>query len=207
MKRVAILLIASAFMAFGSAAKAGDPLGLYIGGAVGQANVRLDRSVSETAYGVSLRHTGWKAMVGIRPVRLLGAELDYWDFGSSNYAGNTFAPPNGPGGTVATVHTKAAGTFGLLYAPIPIPMLDVFGKLGAARTQLDLNGRLLDVFCPAGFTNCAVIATRQTETDLAYGAGVQLKFGAAALRAEYERIDATFGAPYMYSFGITYTFP
>jgi hypothetical protein len=191
-----------------SAATAADPFGLYIGGAVGQAGVELDRSVSDTAYGVRMHDTGWEAMVGIRPVPIVGAELEYVDFGNPSYAKNTFAPPSAPGGTIATAHTKAEGIYGLLYAPIPTPTLDVFGKLGAARTQFDLNGRLVGVFCPttAIAPNCPAIAVRQTETDLAYGAGVQLRLGAAALRAEYERINATFGAPYMFWFGVTWTF-
>jgi len=206
-RRLAIFSTATA-LAVSSAAGAADPLGLYIGGAVGQADLNLDRSVSDTAYDVHMHDTGWNAMIGIRPLPILGAELEYLDFGNLSYAVSTFAPPAAPGGTTATTHTKAEGIFGMLYAPIPTPMFDIFGKLGAARTQLKLNGQLLGVFCPvtAIAPSCPYIADHQTETDLAYGAGVQLRFGAAALRAEYERINASFGAPYMYSFGLTWTF-
>ncbi|HUN74781.1 MAG TPA: outer membrane beta-barrel protein [Steroidobacteraceae bacterium] len=206
--RLAIVSAATAVaVAVSSAVKAADPFGLYIGGAVGQADLDLDRSVSDTAYDVHMHHTGWKAVIGIRPLPILGAELEYLDFGNPSYAESTFAPPAAPGGTIATTHTKAEGIFGVLYAPIPIPMVDIFGKVGAARTQFDLNGQLLDVFCPVTpiAPSCPYIADHQTETDLAYGAGVQLKFGAAALRAEYERINASFGAPYMFSFGVTWT--
>ena len=208
MKLVAMFFAAGLFLASGGVAIAGDTLGLYVGGAVSHADVSLNQSASYFYSPIDLHHTGWKVMLGIRPVRIVAVELEYLDFGRTSYGGNAAPPTEGPIYLTAATHTKAAAAFAVLYAPIPIPTLDVFGKLGAARTQFDSNGEFFDIFCPLKSIDpaCPFFANRITETDLAYGGGVQVRFGAAALRAEYERIDATFGAPYMYSLGITWTF-
>ena len=206
MARLAIFSTVVALAASG-AAKAADPLGFYIGGAVGQADVALDRSLSDTLNDVHMHDRGWELIAGVRPLQLLGAEVEYMNFGNPNYAASGFPPQSPPVNTIAaTAHVTADAVFGLLYAPLPIPWLDVYGKLGAARTQLNLNGRILDLFCVAGTVSCGVIATHETETDLAYGAGVQVKFDAAALRVQYERINASFGNPYMFTIGATWTF-
>jgi opacity protein-like surface antigen len=209
-RHLAIFSMAVA-LAESSAGRAADPVGLYLGGAVGQADVDVDRGAADAPYDVHVHHTAWKAMIGIRPLRILGAELEYLNFGNPSYTQLDYSNATGATGTA---RTKAEAAFGMLYAPIPIRILDVYGKVGAAHTQLDVNGKLLGYYsCLAGSTpaNCGVFTTRETETDFAYGAGVQLMFGAAALRAEYERIDARFpymfaGDPYMFSFGVTWTF-
>lgn len=69
-------------------------------------------------------------------------------------------------------------------------------------------GQPLGIFCPITTIapSCPYLSEHLTETDLAYGAGVRLRYGAAAFRAEYERINASFGAPYLFSVGVTWTF-
>jgi hypothetical protein len=73
--RGALLLIASiAFVAPGIAA-AEDPLGLYIGGALGQATLRtghvpyLQSLLGTSPAAISEHDTGWKALIGSRPLQ------------------------------------------------------------------------------------------------------------------------------------------
>ena len=182
------------------AALAATPFGLFVGAAGGEADVRMERSLTSTLNDVSEHDTGWKVMVGIRPIQLVGVELEYLDFGSPSYRSGTFPL------TTGTVRAKAETLLGVLYAPLPVPFLDVYGKLGPARLQTSVHGTIGGIFCPAFQPNCGVISNSQTNTDLAYGAGVQLKFGSAAIRAEYERIKANTGDPSLASLGLTWTF-
>ncbi len=48
--------------------------------------------------------------------------------------------------------------------------------------------------------------TSDWNTNFAYGAGLQGKIGALAIRAEYERISASGGNPDIISLGVTWTF-
>ncbi len=186
---------------FRKMAVAEDLLGLYIGAAVGESDVRLDRSLTSTLNDVSEHHSGWKAIVGIRPLPIVGAELEYLDFGNPSYASDV-----SPTITGGVVNAKAEALFGMVYAPIPISFLDVYGKLGLTRLQMDANGAISGLPCPSNPVHCGVIAVSRTNTDLGYGAGVQFKFGAAAVRAEYERINSSIGDPDMVSLSITWTF-
>jgi hypothetical protein len=200
MKKASVIIVLIALGTWGAAttAFAEDPLGFYIGAAAGESDVRLDRSLTSTLNDVSEHHGGWKAIVGIRPLSIVGAELEYLDFGNPSYTSGAF--------TSGVVVAKAGALFGMVYAPIPIPFLDVYGKLGLTRLQNTVNGRISGLPCPSSFVNCGVIAVSRTNTDLGYGAGMQFKFGAAAVRAEYERINSSIGDPNMASLGLTWTF-
>jgi hypothetical protein len=59
-------------------------------------------------------------------------------------------------------------------------------------------------FCPAQIV--VIYQQNQWSTDFAYGAGAQAKFGAIAIRAEYERISASGGNPDILSLGVTWIF-
>jgi hypothetical protein len=180
------------------AALAATPFGLYVGAAGGQSDVRLDRSLADTNSDISEHSTGWQIMVGIRPIQLLGAELGYVDFGGSSYR-------TGP--DFGTEHAKAETLSGLVYAPLGVPHLDLYGKLGAARLQTSTHGIVAGLFCPASYLapGCPYFAKSRTTTDLAYGGGLQVKFGSAALRAEYQRIQSDSGDPGLVSLGLTWT--
>jgi opacity protein-like surface antigen len=197
----ALLIVASAFC---TPAIAQEPLGLYLGAAAGSADVRADAHFADTLNDISRTATGWKAMVGIRPLPIVGAEFEYVDFGDSNYRQSDSVPTT----TTGNVRSRAETLFGLLYAPIPVPFLDVFAKAGAARLQTKLHGFLSPVFCPNSTVDpgCPFFSGSASTTDFAYGAGVQLKFSALALRAEYERINSGLGAPDLLSLGVTWTF-
>jgi hypothetical protein len=92
------------------------------------------------------------------------------------------------------------------YLPLPVPFLDIFGKLGIARLQSDTTG--LRAGCipdtPSGFG--ASFRQDFSSTNFAYGAGVQSKFHDFAVRAEYERISASDGSPDIVSLRVMRTF-
>ena len=181
---------------------ADDPLGLYVGGALGQSDVRVDESVFGGPPGFAAHRDGWKLLLGLRPISLLGAELDYTDFGNARFAG----PPNSLGSALrGDTHPKATTLFGVIYAPIPVPRFDVYAKAGVARLQTSVNANYCAV-SPCVVTAAAPLALSRTDVRLAYGAGVQFKFAAFAGRLEYERISASTGDPDLTSIGITWSF-
>jgi opacity protein-like surface antigen len=192
---------------------AANPLGFYVGGAVGQATVRADQVLFVDPTGIpftgpislSKNHAGWKLLGGLRPISLIGAEFEYVDFGSST-ASHT---PAGFGiGYTADMRAKAAAAFGVLYAPLPVPFLDVYGKAGLARLQTTVNanagqGCFAPLFCAV---HGGELHRDQTEVRFGYGAGTQVKLDRFAIRVEYERISASKGDPDLLSIGATWTF-
>lgn len=48
-----------------------NPLGFYVGGAVGQA-----RDTYSAFGAIDATRTGWKALVGIKPIAFLGGEIE-----------------------------------------------------------------------------------------------------------------------------------
>jgi len=172
-----------------------NPLGVYVGGSIGRWDVHLSQLWTVTPSGEPeiVRHpSGWTVSLGIRPVRLVGAELEYLDFGTIYYQ-------------PSTVRTNAEALAAVLYAPIPVSFLDVYAKVGPAHWHTIANGHIV-VFCPALDTTCGDIGSNLGRTDLFYGAGVQFNLGPVALRTEYERLNAAPEHPYMYSLGLTWTF-
>jgi len=167
-------------------------VGLYLGGAVGQSRVEA----TTLEYGSEEfreSHSAFKVMVGIRPISLVGAELAYIHFGD---------PAGSLGFQPADVNMKGAAAFGIVY--LPVPVVDIYLKAGVARIDSTVNG--------ANPFNCGYICgsnlfrLERTDTHFAEGVGTQYKFGAWAVRVEYERFDAAGGNPSLLSAGVTWTF-
>jgi opacity protein-like surface antigen len=139
-------------------------------------------------------HSAFQLMAGVRPISLLGAEVDYMDFGH---------PGGSLNGAPASATLKGAAAFGLLY--LPVPVIDIYAKAGLARLQSSLGG--VSAVQPA-CVPCALSLFRldRTNTHFAAGAGAQYKLGAFALRAEYEYFNAGGANPGLVSLGITWTF-
>jgi outer membrane protein with beta-barrel domain len=170
-----------------SRARADGSLGAYAGASVGPSTVKAD------PLEFSQHDRGWKVLVGIRPLTLLGAEITYTDFGYPNYSQGV------PGGLNASVRASSAEALGLVYLPLPVPLLDVYGKGGVAR--LNYRARSSN-----GCLACNHFNADHTETRVAYGGGAQLKFDRLAVRIEYDRISAIDGDPSLLSVGITWSF-
>ena len=96
---------------------------------------------------------------------------------------------------------------GVGYLPLPVPFLQLYGKLGVARLHSDAQVSSIPPTCPVGFGCTVPYTVRQNQwtTDLAYGAGAQARFGSVGIRAEYERINASPGSPDLFSLGVTWT--
>jgi hypothetical protein len=183
-----------------SRALAFDVLGLYLGGAAGRSQVEANAPIPVGDF--KANRTGYKVMAGIRPLSLFSAELDYFDLGHSS---------NNLGGLEADATIKGTAAFGLFY--LPIPLVDIYAKVGMARMQSTLNvfnpaqspGTL---FCTTSAPNCNVPTFQQSQshTGFAGGVGAQFKLGSWGMRGEFERFNTSGGNPTMLSVGLTWTF-
>jgi hypothetical protein len=203
-----VLLTMFAAGAFGASSSvlADNPLGAYIGAGAGVSNIGNDNYSNNYGYNGNFgNNLVWKVTAGIRPISIVGAELEYIDFGSNNghdgYYGNYyFFGPNS--------HPKATVLYGVGYLPLPLPFLDVYGKLGAARLQTDITS----FSYPPGYGTCAqpCVPTPyridQSDNKFAYGVGVQTHYQDFAFRAEYEGINSQYGNPAAFTVGFTWTF-
>lgn len=134
---------------------------LYLGAGIGQSNADIgDIEISN----LDEKDMAWKIFGGARIASVLGAELNYIDFGKAS-------------GDGADLEYKALAAYGLFYLPLPLPILDVYAKAGLAKIDLDIDA--------ADFST--------DDTQFAYGLGAQLKFGSWAIRAEYERFKVKDG--------------
>jgi hypothetical protein len=156
---------------------------------------------------MSKNDTGWKIMLGVRPISLIGAELEYVDFGHPTLS---YTPVGVGLGWQADLRATARSAFGVLYAPIPVPAFDLYGKVGMSSLHSTVNATgSWGCFPPAecvAVNQTAAFHLDRTDTDLAYGAGLQVKLAGFAIRAEYERIRESTGDPSLMSLGIIWTF-
>lgn len=204
--------LAALACALSSAAFADNPIGLYVGAGVGASNVNNNNYDYPNGYDGGFRDhdAAWKVMVGVRPVPLIGAELEYLDFGSG-HGSNGFYGVNDYYDYGAFSHPKAEVLYGVGYLPLPLPFLDVFGKVGVAHLQTDISYQTCTSTVPVagGGLTCNGLTTSridQSDTNFAYGAGVQTKFQDFAFRVEYERIQSNYGNPSSVMVGLTWTF-
>jgi opacity protein-like surface antigen len=198
MKRTAFFVSAPLALGLMSAAASDyNPLGFYVGGAVGQARDTY------TAFGASDEtRTGWKAVAGLKPIPFFGAELEYVDFGTAEFSASIGGGPSG-GGFGGTAHATAVGAFGVGYLPLPIPYLSAYAKAGMEHLHTSVNG---SAACTPPALCIGPWNVNQTQTDFAYGAGLQAQVEHLAFRAEYERADSSIAHPNLLSFGVTWTF-
>jgi opacity protein-like surface antigen len=180
-----------------------DSAGLYLGGSFGLSHVRSEGDVCCVDWRFSRSFYGWSALAGVRPLPYLGFEAAYIDFG------RTSGPKPGSFAGSFAEHSsqKAAAVFAVGYLPLSRSNVDVYGKLGAARLRTDVQITYGPFSCPAYF-DCAPVTVEQDHwsTNLAYGAGVQGKWGPLVVRGEYERINAGGGDPDLLSLGAIWRF-
>ncbi len=193
-----LLAVCSALAACAPAFADSDLLGIYVGAGVGRANLKQDY------YQIDAHTTGWKLLVGWRPISVFGVEAEYADFGSKDVT--TYA-----GAAHVSADAKAAAVFAMGYLPVPVPWIDVYGKVGVADTKANTSIAPTGVSVPACQGTCppAVIypATNDnSRTAVAWGAGLQFKVDRLAARVEYELFDGPQGNPTLLSAEVTYSF-
>ena len=167
--------------------------GLYLGAGVGYSTVRSD----DPAFGLpgSLNDTefAWKLIAGVRPIPYAGAEFEYIDFGHPDHDVGI----NGINNSGLDSHPRAEVLYGVGYLPLPVPTLDVFGKVGVAELQTDVTTFV---------GSSQFFRQNESNTRVAYGVGVQSKAWGISFRAEYERISSQFGDPDAVTVSATWTF-
>src|ERR1700685_2569744 len=183
---VAILLLP------GGNAMADGPVGLYAGGAIGESRVEAD-SAGYALNNFKEDHSAYQFMVGVRPVSVLGVEVDYIDFGHPRSTLND-AP--------ADATLKGAAAFAVFY--LPAPVMDIFAKAGLARLQSTLNGA--QPVHPECLSCPSLFSLDRTDTHFAAGVGAQYKFGPLAIRTDYEYFESAGEHPTVWTLGFTFSF-
>jgi len=171
-----------------------DPLGFYVGAGAGESTVQ---STSLLPVEVYEHPTGWKVFAGWRPIDMFGAEVEYINLGSkdSNYSATL-----GQHGSASAVAAFAVG-----YLPQPLPYLDFYGKVGIANLRTNISTTYTGG-CPVGGGCPTGAAQDQTRANFAYAAGVQLKFGAPAVRLEYQGFTTSGGDQSLLSLDLAWNF-
>jgi Outer membrane protein beta-barrel domain len=211
MRRVAYLggFIMLAVMSSASSSPI-DPLGIYVGAAGGRSDIRVTSPYS--GLDLNAHPNGWMVFAGLRPISFVGAELEYVDFGHATVQSIEFGLPDvGPLSESVEWHQRAATLSGIVYAPIPVSLLDLYAKAGVAHlettgTASGMGGCGFILKCPQHQGPPTVIEIRETDTRFSYGAGAQLKIPPVAIRVEYQRIGASGRDPDLLSFGLSFTF-
>jgi opacity protein-like surface antigen len=196
------------FAAMSAAASPGNPLDFYVGAEGGTSNIRITSPFSGSR--LDAHSSGWGIFAGLRPISLIGAELEYIDFGDATAQSLRIDLPDaGAFSETAKWRQRATTLSAIIYAPTPTQLLDVYAKGGVARLQT--NGH------DSGSRSCGIIPSCQVYPPtlihiddinfrFAYGAGVQIKVAAIALRVEYQRIGAGGKDPDLLSVGLALTF-
>jgi outer membrane immunogenic protein len=166
MRRLLFLTLLTGLALGATVAQADDEGMLYVGAGIVRDNIR-----DVTATNSDLDATDWKVMVGFRPMSLFAVEADYIDLGSETINSD-----------VGSTHLQYKAFAGYLvgFAPIPVPNLDVFGKIGAARWTSSGGSTL---------PSSSFFSLSDNGTQFAWGIGAQLHIGNIGGRLEYENFN------------------
>lgn len=172
--RHTLTLCSAAALLIGCGSAYADNEGFYIDGSVGHSEEHFD----STVFNVRGSDAGYQLGVGFRPISLFAGELDYVDMGRAS-GGENYAD------------TYGITAFGVGF--LPIPLVDVYGKLGAIEWRTNANSPTLSY--------------HRTGTDLAYGVGAGMHWGALGARVEYERFEVSHASTMdLATIGLTWTF-
>jgi hypothetical protein len=151
--------------------------GFYVGGGVGQFNLKLD-DVDETDEAIERLDdddTAWKAFVGWRMNPYFAVEVAYVDFGRPS---DRFETSGSSGDFAADISGFAPYVIGT----VPVGPLELFGKIGYYFYDVDASVDL---------DNGPDFDSSSSEQDLSWGGGIGMTFFERLnARLEYERIDS-----------------
>lgn len=171
MRRLILLTI----LGLGTTAAQADNSLFYLGGGV------TDTSLTDSYGGYiawtpsTVKNPSWKTFAGVRPLNWLGAEVDYIDLGtgSGGTFGDTFF-------STTTAHNSAWAAYAVGF--VPLPVVDLYAKVGAARWKVNATYTSFIDGLPA-----PVVATMHySGTSFAGGIGVQAHVKIFGVRLEYE---------------------
>lgn len=152
--------------------------GFYVGGGVGQFNLKLD-DVDQTDEAIERLDdddTAWKAFVGWRMNPMFALELAYVDFGGPSDRFET-------SGSSGDFQAEISGFEPSLVATFPVGPVELFGKVGYLFYDVDASVDL---------DNGPDFDSSSSENDFTYGGGVGMTFfGRLNARLEYQRIDSS----------------
>jgi hypothetical protein len=153
--------------------------GFYLGGSVGQANLKIDDIAGISEADFDADDTAFKLIAGIRPLDWLAVEAAYVNFGEpeDDVLGGSLQA-DGDGISAFAVGFLAVGP------------VDLFAKAGLIAWDSKIEGGFFD----------------DDGSDLAYGVGAQFRVLGLSIRAEYEKFEITDVDLDMISIGLTYTF-
>ena len=181
MRKLVSSIIGLGALSIGTAHAADN--GVYIGAGIGQATVEI-KNIGDTPLDFDGDDTGYKVIVGVRPLDWLGFEANYVNFGE-------------PDDSVAGVRLRSEGygISGFAVGFLSFGPFDAFAKGGIISWDSEITSPQIPE------------SLEDDGTDLAYGVGVQFRFLSLGVRAEYEifDIDGVDDAN-MVSVGLTYTF-
>jgi len=171
----------------------------HVGAAVGESSWNPDLS----EFGLSARlwaeplesGTARKVFAGFRPVRAVGVEIQYVDFGEAD----TRLWGGRRSGSDVLGERQAASAdawvlAALLYIPEPSPSIDVYGKVGVADLNESFTGVAYEASCQpiCSYSNFETTLTKVTPRLTS--ASARFKAGrAVGVRLEYEAIDRADG--------------
>ena len=177
MRRLVLLTV----LALGATAARAENGLFYLGAGVTRSSLTASNN-GYIAYGQpDLNNTSWTAFAGVRPLNWLAVEADYIDLGSGNSgttSGDTYSQY-----THADSSAWAAYVIGFL--PLPLPVVDVYGKVGVARWKLT-STLIQDIYY---LPEPLVTPRSYSGTNFAWGLGVQAHFKMLGVRLEYEGFE------------------
>lgn len=229
--RFALLLVAPAHVGLAQAEAQAqqDWLRFHIGFALGESDLNFDPSSIgipddvASSRSVDTSGTGAKLVAGFRPVRVVGAEIQYLDLGEETISGQGYGQGLVRQGIDVTAEADAWVLTALLFIPEPSPSVDLYAKVGVARIEESTKASGYDHLtrpeCQASPStvgpglsfpaHCAFASdVDQSHSGPYLGFGVRFRIArAGALRFEYESIDRDDGDPAtMLSVGIAHEF-
>jgi hypothetical protein len=151
--------------------------GFYLGGGVGQFNLKLDDvdQTDEAIESLDDSDTAWKAFAGWRMNPYFSLELAYVDFGRPSDRFETAGSGGDFSADISGFEPSILGT-------IPLGPVELFGKVGYLFYDVDAS---VDLDNGPGFDSSS------SEQDFTYGGGVGMTFfGRLNARLEYQRIDS-----------------
>jgi len=183
----------------------------HIGGAVSESNLLVwdwaDSGLPERFWGNDSVESGtaWKIAASFRPVRIVGVEFQFIDFGegteraTSGWSlGGGQVPTNRERSSSLNASAEARVLSALLFVPEQLPLIDVYGKIGIADLDESIIANATEYVCtPLSICRSDFSSElRQSDVGPYVGFGARIKVGAAAgVRAELEAVDRDGGDP------------